>query len=489
MAATTLLKSTGAPAAPTAAAPRRQGVKPWPMAVVLVIGLAIWFWPVPSGVNPRAWHMLAIFVATIVGFVVQPLPVSAVALIGITITVFTGTLTMAQALSGFASPLIWLIVVAFFIASGFIRTGLGPRIAYLFMAALGKRSLGLAYSLIATDLVLAPGIPSNTARAGGVVFPILKSLGKAFGSEPEAGTSRRISAFLTFTAYQGTVITSAMFMTAIVVNPLVAGLARSAGVEITWATWALAGLVPGLVSLAVIPYLIYRLYPPEIRETPAAAEIARAELQRLGPMKTDEWIMLGVFFVMLVLWAFSTLGVDATAAALAGVGLLLITGVLRWEDLLGERDGWNTLIWFATLLMMAGFLTEFGLMKWFTAVIGGVFQNVGWMTTLLGLSLIYFYTHYFFAGNSSHAGAMYVPFLGLAVAAGAPPLLAALILAFFSSLMAGLTHYGTAPAPIFFGSGNVPLRVWWKLGAIISVVNILIWLGVGGVWWKVIGVW
>ena len=52
-----------------------------------------------------------------------------------------------------------------------------------------------------------------------------------------------------------------------------------------------------------------------------------------------------------------------------------------------------------------------------------------------------------------------------------------------------MTHYGTAPAPILFGSGNVPIGTWWKLGALISVVNITIWLGVGSLWWNLLGLW
>lgn len=467
--------------------PRARGAAWGPLAAVLATGMVIWFAPPPDGVDPKAWHLLAIFVATVAGFIAQPLPMSAVALIGITVTVITKTLTMAQALTGFSSSVVWLIVAAFFIASGFGKTGLGTRIAYLFMRRLGKRSLGLSYSLIATDLVLAPGVPSNTARAGGVVFPILKSLGRAFGSEAETGTERRLSSFLTVTTYQGTVITSSMFVTAIAVNPLVVGLARSAGVDISWSTWALGALVPGLVSLLAIPYVVYLLYPPEIRETPAAAEIAATELARLGSMRRDEWIMLGVFALMLVLWSFSSLGVDSTAAALAGVVVLLLTGVLSWDDLLRERDAWNTMIWFATLLMMATFLTELGLMTWFNERVGSAFVRIGWVSTLLGISLIYFYTHYFFAGNSSHASAMYVPFLGIAVAVGAPPLLTALVLGYISSLMACLTHYGTAPGPIFFGSGNVPLRTWWALGLAISAAHLVIWLAVGIPWWRAIG--
>jgi DASS family divalent anion:Na+ symporter len=468
----------------------RAGARPLPLAIVLLVGIVIWLLPAPAGVEPPAWHLLAIFAATILGIVIQPLPVSAVALLGLTVTVLSGTLTMAQALAGFASPVVWLILAAFFIASGFVRTGLGTRIAYRFMVVLGRKSLGLAYSLIATDLVLAPGVPSNTARAGGVVYPILKSLGKAFGSEAETGTAHRISAFLTVCAYQGTVITSAMFLTAVAANPLAVRLAGDAGVEITWATWALAASVPGLLSLLFVPWLIHRLYPPEIQETPAAAEIARGELQRMGAMKRSEWILLGVFVLMLLLWTVGArVGVDATAAALAGVVLLLVTGVLSWDDVVNEREAWNTMIWFATLLTMAGQLTELGLMAWFNERVGGAFAGMSWMPTLLGLALVYFYSHYFFAGNSSHVGAMYVPFLTIALAVGAPPLLSALLLAYFSGLFASLTHYGTAPAPILFGSGNVPLRTWWKLGLLVSFANVTIWLVVGGAWWKAIGIW
>ena len=459
------------------------------MLAVLAVGFILWLIPSPESVDPRGWHLLAIFAATIVALVVRPLPPSAASLLAIAVCVLTGTLSMGQALSGFGRSVVWLVVAAFFIASGFNRTGLGRRLAYLLVAALGRKSLGLAYSLIATDLILAPGIPSNTARTGGVVYPILQSVGHAFGSRAEEGTSRRLSAFLTVCVYQGTVVTSAMFLTAVAVNPLIAGLAGSIGIELTWSLWAWAAVVPGLVSLGVVPLVVYRLYPPEIRETPRATVLAREELAKMGRMSSAEWAMLTVFVAMLILWSLSGLGVDTTASAIGGVGVLLVLGVITWDDLLRERAAWDTMVWFATILMMAGFLTEMGLVVWFSSAVAGTLSGVSWAPTLLGVALLYFYTHYFFAGNSSHAGAMYLPFLGIALASGAPAMAAALLLGYFSSLFAGLTHYGTAPGPILFGAHHVPLPTWWRLGAVISVVNIVIWLGVGGFWWKAIGIW
>ena len=464
--------------------------KPLPLLVVVSIGAAIWMVPSPEGVSAQAWQLLAIFVATIAGIILKPLPLGAVSVISIAVVVLSGTLGIEDALSGFSHTVVWLIVTAFFIAHGVIETGLGMRIAYLFMAVAGRRTLGLGYSLIATDLVLAPAMPSNTARGGAVIFPLLRSLGKVFSSEAHDGTARKISAFLTLNAYQGTVITSAMFMTAMAANPLSAAMAAEMGIEITWSGWASAAIVPGCLSLILVPLLVFWLYPPEIRETPEAVAVAKAELTRMGSLKRAEWIMLGVFLSMLLLWALgSRLGLHPNATALGGVSVLLLTGVVTWKALLHVTEAWNTLIWFSTLVMMASFLGELGLTTWFSQQVVGLFEGIAWMPAFFGLSMAYFFSHYFFASNTAHISAMYAPFLAVALAVGTPPMLAALVLAFFSNLYSSLTHYGTAPGPIYFGSGTVELTAWWRIGLIVSFANIIIWLGLGGLWWKLLGLW
>jgi divalent anion:Na+ symporter, DASS family len=466
---------------------RRFGV----LGAVFLLGVVLWWIPPPSGVQAPAWHMLAIFVATIVGIITKPLPMGAIALFGIAATALTGTLTINQALSGFGNSTIWLIVVAFFISRGFIKTGLGSRIAYLFMAALGKKTLGLSYGLIATDLVLAPAIPSNTARAGGIVFPLVKASAKAYGSEPEDGTARKIGAFLMQAAFQGNVVTSAMFLTSMAANPLAAKLAAGMHIDVSWGAWALAAIVPGLASLVLIPLVLYKIYPPEIKETPGASQLAQQKLAEMGKMHRDEWVMLGVFLLLLLLWILGDqlARIDSATTALVGLSVLLITGVLSWKDILHEEGAWDTLVWFAALVMMAGFLNELGLIPWFTKSVQGMVGGVNWSIAFLVLCLFYFYSHYLFASQTAHVSSMYAAFLSVSVAVGTPPLLAALVLGFLSNLFSSLTHYGSGPAPVIFGSGYVELGTWWKLGALTGVINLLLWLVVGGLWWKLLGLW
>lgn len=465
-----------------------KGAARW--AIVLAVAAVIWMIPPPEGVATAAWRMLAVFTATIVGLIAQPMPMGAVVFLGVTAVAILGIIPAETALSGYANGTVWLIVAAFLLARAFISTGLGRRIAFILIRVFGRRTLGLSYAMAMADLVIAPATPSNTARAGGILYPIFRSLASALESEP-GETARRAGAFLIYTGYQVTVITSAMFMTAMAASPLAVELAaETTGVEIAWSTWALGGLLPGLLSLAVVPFLLYKIYPPEITETPEAAELAHDKLAEMGSMTRNEKILLAVFSGILVLWATSQLhGINATTVAFAGLACLLLTRVLSWDQVLGEKGAWDALIWFGGLVMMAGQLNSLGLISWFTEAVSGTVTSWPWMTALLVLSVVYLYAHYLFASMTAHVTAIFPAFLAVAIAAGAPPMLAALLLCYFSSLNGAMTHYATGPSPIYFGSGYIPLTTWWRLGFIVSVVNLVIWIGVGLPYWKVLGLW
>ncbi len=457
------------------------------VALALAVGGGIALCPAPLGVTSQAWNLFAIFVSTIIGIILKPAPMGVVSIFGLTVAILTNTLTFADAFSGFSNDVVWLVVFSFFVARGFISTGLGNRMAYKVMSLLGKNSLGLGYGLIATDLFLAPTIPSVTARAGGVIFPILKSLANVFTGKSH---DPKMGSFLTLCAFQGSAITSAMFLTSMAGNPLIAQFAKDNGVNLTWGGWALASIVPGLLSLIIVPYCIYKIAPPTVRKTPHAREMALEKLSSMGPMSFKEWTMLGIFGLLIALWVLGpVINLKATVAAMIGLAIMLVTGILRWKDVLEEHGAWDTFIWFATLITLASFLNKFGLTTWFSQWIVGHVTGFEWTAGFLVVGLVYFYSHYFFASNVAHIGAMYAPLLIVSIALGTPPELAALVLAFFSSLFGGLTHYGSGPAPILFGSGYVGIGQWWKIGAIASVLNILIWVFVGGAWWKIIGLW
>lgn len=459
-------------------------------ALVLFSGLAILLTPVPEGITPKSWQLFAIFVATIIGSIVRPLPGGAIVLLGVAAIALTGVLPVAEALGGYADPIVWLVLAAFFMSRGMIKTGLGRRIAFLFIRTIGRHSLGLGYALISTDMVLATVIPSNAARSGGVVFPIAKSLAEAYESKP-GPSAGRLGAFLMTLLYQCDVIVCAMFLTGQASNVLIAKFARDVtGIELTYTRWAVAAVVPGILSLIAFPLILYRIFPPEIKHTPAAAELASTELKRMGPMSRSERLMLLVFVMIAGLWMTTSFhAINYAVVALVGICVLLFSGVLSWNDVIRESVAWDVFIWYGGLVRMAEALGETGITKRFADSAAGFTSGWTWWAALALLLLVYFYAHYGFASITAHATAMFIPFITVIIAAGAPPYLAVLSLAYYSNLSASLTHYGTTPAPIYFGSGYVTQRTWWRIGLIASLVTIPIWAIFGFAWWKFLKLW
>jgi len=472
-----------------------DGAKLYPSLTLLILFILMWFFlPVPKGVSLQGWHLFIIFILTILALIINPLPMGAIAFCAISVVVLTKTLALKLTLTCFSSNIVWLIVSAFLLAKGFIKTGLGSRIAYYFVSVLGKSTLGLAYGLTAAEVLFAPLMPSNTARGAGIIYPIIDSLNSEYGSKPDANpekdTRKKIGSYLIKLLYQINVLTSAMFLTATAGNPLIVSIASSQGVVISWGTWAVACIVPGLISLIVLPMLLYVIYPPEMKSTPEAPAFAKAKLKDLGPLSSGEKIMLIVFALLLGLWVFGErYGIDATAAALFGMAILLISGVLRWDDVISETRAWDTFIWMAVLILLSDQLSKLGVTAFFGEKMQKGVSSFSWLTVFLLVGLFYFYVHYFFASMTAHISAMYGTFLVVCMNAGVPAMYIALFMGVGSSLSAGLTHYGTGTAPVYFSTKYVTITEWWRIGFIVSVVNLLIWGFIGGAWWKVLGYW
>jgi len=473
---------------------------------VLVILLLI---PTPEGLKPDAWHLVAIFLTTIVAIILKVMPIGVMAMMAIAIVSLSQVTStssrgaIADALSSFSSPLIWLIVVAILISRGLKKTGLGNRIGLMFIALMGKRTVGIGYGLMLCELVLAPFTPSNTARGGGIVHPIMKSIANAFDSDPANNTQGKVGTYLALVNYHANPLTSVMFLTATAPNPLVVDFIAKAthqNLHLTWTTWALCMVLPGLVCMLLMPLVIYLLSPPELKATPDAVDYAHKEMARMGPLSGSEKVMLGTFALMLLLWANlpamifgPAYNLDPTVVAFVGLFILIITGTLDWDDVLSEKSAWDTLIWFGALIMLATQLNKLGVIAWFSAGMKDaiIASGMGWLSVASVLVLVFVFSHYLFASTTAHISAMMLAFLTV----GAQLIPAIYIIPFMLMMAAGsgimmtLTHYATGTSPIIFGSGYVSMGTWWRVGAVMCVFELVVFAVVGSAWWKVLGYW
>ncbi|MCC8669818.1 anion permease [Xanthomonas arboricola] len=477
--------------------------------VTTAVLIALLLLPCPEGLTPKAWGLVAVFLTTIIAIILKVMPIGVMAMMAIVIVALSQVTStsskgaITDALSSFSSPLIWLIVVAILISRGLKKTGLGNRIGMVFIALLGKRTLGIGYGLTICELLLAPFTPSNTARGGGIVHPIMRSIANSFDSDPAKGTQGKVGTYLALVNYHANPITSAMFLTATAPNPLVVDYVAKATnqqLHLSWTTWALCMLLPGLACLIVMPLAIYLLSPPELKATPNAVDFAKTELKAMGPLTAKEKVMIGTFGLLLVLWAnvpAMILGpswtLDPTVVAFVGLFTLIITGTLDWDDVLSEKSAWDTLVWFGALVMMAEQLNKLGVVGWFTEAMKGaiIASGMGWKAIAGVLVLAFVFSHYLFASTTAHISAMLLAFLGVGALLIPPDYVIPfmLMMTASSAIMMTLTHYATGTSPIIFGSGYVSLGAWWRIGLIMCLLELLIFGLVGSTWWKVLGFW
>ena len=456
---------------------------------MLVCG-ALWLMPAPEGLAENAWLYFALFAGVMTAIITEPIPPAAVGLLGIVAAAISGTVYESTeeatrwALSGFSNRTVWLIFAAFVFALGYSKSGLGKRIALLLIRLLGKRTLGLGYAVALADLALAPVMPSNTARSGGTIYPVIRNIPEIYGSRPHDPSARKIGSYLLYTALAATCITSSMFMTALAANVLAVGLVSATiGVTISWTVWLKACAPSAIVLFALVPALLYKIYPPEIKESPDAPRWAADELAKLGPVTRNEKTLLVLVVAALAIWIGGAQYADATITAIFAGVLMVILGVVSWEDILANKEAWNILIWLATLVTLAGGLAETRFVNWAGQSLAPTLAGRDTTTAIVLLVGAFFFLHYLFAGMTAHVSALLPVFLGVAITVpGVSPLAWALLLCQSLGMMGILTAYATAPAAIFYGSGYIPSRDFWKLGFILGVIFFAVYIAIGVPW-------
>jgi L-tartrate/succinate antiporter len=468
----------------------------WRAAVPVLTGIVLALLPVPSGLEPHAWRYFALFAAVIIGLITEPIPPAAVGVIGVTFAAAFGlAFTPAQladpafklpsealrwALAGFSNGTVWLIFAAFVFAMGYERTGLGRRIALVLVRRLGGRTLGLGYAIALADLVLAPFTPSNTARSAGTIFPVIRSIPELYGCAP-GESARKVGAYVMWVAFASTCVTSSMFITALAPNLLAVELVRRAtGIHISWTAWFIGFLPVGGPLLLALPWLVYKLYPPTIRTSVEVPRWASLELVKLGRLTAKEIIMAALVVIALGLWIGGGAVIDPTVVALVGISLMLICGVVAWDDILGNRTAWNVLVWFATLLVLADGLNKVGFVDWIgrTASVLLVGQSPTMVMTML--IVLFVALHYMFASLTAHASALVPAFVAAGAAVPGMNVRAfAMLLVFSLGIMGVLTPYATGPAPVYFASGYISRKDFWRLGLLFGALFVGAMLAIG----------
>jgi L-tartrate/succinate antiporter len=476
------------------------------MALPIIVAVLMLFVPVPAGLSPYAWHFFAIFVGVIVGLIFEPLPGAVIGLTGIVVIALGSQWLLFSpeqmaapgfklagasfkwAVSGFSNSTVWLIFGAFMFAAGYDKTQFGRRLALVLVKYLGRRSLTLGYAITLADLLLAPFTPSNTARSGGTIYPIIANLPPLYGSKPNDPSSRKIGSYLMWVAITAACITSSMFLSALAPNLLALALVKSiVGINISWGMWFLAFLPLGLLLILTMPLLAYWLYPPEVKVNDEVPKWASRELEKLGKLSRNEILLLVFVCCALMMWIFAAAWIEPALAALLVIVLMLWTGVLNWNDITGNKAAWNTFVWFATLVALANGLSSTGFIGWLGKEGGALMSGISPGVATIVLLLAFYLLHYLFASTTAHTTALLPAMLTIAsTIPGMNMEVFCLLMVTSLGIMGIITPYGTGPSPIYYGSGYLPTKDYWRLGSIFGGIFLVALLVIGYPWMSMI---
>lgn len=479
-----------------------QWGKKYGLWAAVIVFLLIWLLPTPTGMTLVQHKLLAIFGAAIIMWITIGVNFAVSTFIIITLLYFwvgneTGALAKdgslirnaAFAVSGFASPSLWLLVTGFIISIAMTRTGVAKRIALLIMKSLGRTPAGAIGATMVANFAIAPLTPSNTARTA-AMLPIVEGISAAYDAKPgKSNFGKALALSATFTSN----ITGSAFLTGTIPNPVAIGLiAAAAGGSMftTWSYWALAAVPTNIIILLMTLWLCLKLYPPETASIPGGLSYIDRQLAEMGSISTAEKKAILYFVLALCLWSTDSIHKFDSSMIAFLVSLLIFLpkiGVLEWKET--EKSlPWELFVYFGGVLTLSSVLMKTKSFEW---LIKSAMDSLGLETMpmlpllilLMGFSI---FSHVIWSTTTAMTGVMMPIYIGLAQALGFPIVDFCLPLALMMAYALFLP-FNTMGNIIMFGTGYYTITDQVKSSLILGCIIWGLWIITAFTWWRWIG--
>jgi len=429
-----------------------------------------------AGLSDKALHMIIIFIATMIGVMLEVCSTVAFLLMSMLIANLTGTIEVKEGFCGFSNIVPWLLFLVLSLSTAITKTSLGMRLAYIFMKFFGKGINGLSYSIILTELFVAPVLPSNTARAASVGYPLVTSLSKYISANVKNVTEKSIGSYLSLLYSSSNAVCSSLFLTAMISNAIILEVMSENNIHMTWLAWTKFAIIPGLLILAAIPFIVRIFCPQKTSDLGDIQTKAKTNYALLGKLSKDEKCIITTFGIMLIMWIFAEIiHVPVLVTTLLGLCIFYSLGIVNIRDILSNHGTFNAVITLSIIISYVNCLSAFGAIDWFNKIITDSIGNFSPFVAFFVLSVIYFFAHYFFTGEGSRIIALYSSFLSIGMSFGIDKTIVAMTLAVFSSMSSILTHYSGPVAILMFSTGYVSPKKWFANGTTLALFIMCIW--------------
>lgn len=398
--------------------------------------------------------------------------------------------SFSVALSGYADPINWLVFFAYQIGYCIEKTGLGKRISYIILKHFGISLHGIGYAIFIIELILAPFIPSNVARGGCIVLPIITSIIKNISQNYRI--SSKVSDFLYLCGNHANLIISSMYLTGSASNPVLISKVNSvygSEYDLSFMKWLIGAIVPVVIVIFIVPRVISIYLGQENMNLEQTQNYSERMLRHMKEMTKDEKYLCLVFIICLTLWVTAGItGIETTLVTFIGVLSLIMFNVMSWDDILNNKKAWDTFFWLGGMIVLANQLSEVGISALIGEYIAAFVEHIpAFPIQVLLLFVFYFLTMIFFSSLTGHVIAFAGPFMNAAEKLNIPKGLTVAFLAYYTLLCATLTHYSCGTTVMYYSQSRIKTKQFITVGFIIGLICITVYSTIGSLWWKLLG--